>query len=151
MTSYYDANFSFAADYITDCLNDILRNYSVIQRFRVEDLVNCAIQVVEEPDRMSYHSVVTGDRVETIGRTESALCITYALHSNLYPEEKIYLNEDIKFMEVDNQIGLVTFQFSSEVTEKVLRALKFYNIDQNIKSKSRKKAIPQININLYML
>lgn len=62
MTSYYDANFSFAADYITDCLNDILRNYSVIQRFRVEDLVNCAIQVVEEPDRMSYHSVVTGDR-----------------------------------------------------------------------------------------
>ena len=100
---------------------------------------------------MSYHSVGTGDRVETIGRTESALCITYALHSNLYPEEKIYLNEDIKFMEVDNQIGLVTFQFSSEVTEKVLRALKFYNIDQNIKSKSRKKAIPQININLYML
>lgn len=151
MTSYYDANYSFAADYITDCLNDILRNYSIMQRFRVEDLINCAIQAVEEPDRMSYHSVVTGDRIETIGRTKSALRITYALHSNLYPEGKIYLSEDIEFMEVDNQIGLVTFQFSPFVTEKVLRALKFYNIDQNIKSKSRKKAIPQININLYML
>ena len=151
MTSYYDANFSFAADYITDYLNSILRNYSIVQRFRVEDLVSYNTQVAKELDGISYHSVVTGDRIETISRTKPVLCITYMLRSNLYPEGKIYLNEDIKFMEVDNQIGLVTFQFSSEVTEKVLRALKFYNIDQNIKSKSRKEAIPQININLYML
>ncbi len=151
MTSYYDENSLLSAEYITDCLNDILRNYSIMQRFRVEDLVNCTIQVVEEPDRISYHSVVTGDRVETIGRTKSALCITYTLHSNLYPEGKIYLNEDIEFMEVDNQIGLVTFQFSPEVTERVSRALSYYNIDQNIKSRSRKKVIPQININSYML
>lgn len=150
MTSYYDENFLFAAEYITDYLNSILRNYSVIQRFRVEDFVSCNTQVVKEPDGISYHSVVTQDRIETISRTKPVLCITYMLHSNLYPEGK-YINEDIKFMEVDNQVGLVTFQFSSEVTEKVLRALKFYNIDQNIKSKSRKKAIPQININLYML
>ena len=151
MTSYYDANFSFAADYITDYLNSILRNYSIVQRFRVEDLVSYNTQVAKELDGISYHSVVTGDRIETISRTKPVLCITYMLRSNLYPEGKIYLNEDIKFMEVDNQTGLVTFQFSSEVTEKVLRALKFYNIDQNIKSKSRKEAIPQININLYML
>ena len=151
MTSYYDKNFLFAAEYITDYLNSILRNYSVIQRFRVEDLVSCNTQAAKELDGISYHSVVTGDRIETISRTKPVLCITYMLHSNLYPEGKIYLNEDIKFMEVDNQVRLVTFQFSSEVTEKILRALKFYNIDQNIKSKSRKKAIPQININLYML
>ena len=151
MTSYYDANYSFAADYITDYLNSILRNYSIVQRFRVEDLVSYNTQVAKELDGISYHSVVTGDRIETISRTKPVLCITYMLRSNLYPEGKIYLNEDIKFMEVDNQIGLVTFQFSSEVTEKVLRALKFYNIDQNIKSKSRKEVIPQININLYML
>lgn len=151
MTSYYNENFSFAAEYITDYLNGILRNYSIIQRFHVEDLVSCNTQAVKELDGISYHSVVTQDRIETISRTKPVLCITYMLHSNLYPEGKIYLNEDIKFMEVDNQVGLVTFQFSSEVTEKVLRALKFYNIDQNIKSKSRKKAIPQININLYML
>lgn len=151
MTSYYDENSLFAAEYITDYLNDILRNYSIMQRFRVEDLVSCNVQAVEEPYEMGYHSVVTQDRIETIGRTKSVLRITYTLHLSLYPEGKIYLNEDIEFMEVDNQMGFVTFQFSPFVTEKVLRALKFYNIDQNIKSKARKKAIPQININLYML
>ena len=151
MTSYYDENFLFAAEYITDYLNSILRNYSVIQRFRVEDLVSCNTQAAKELDGISYHSVVAQDRIETISRTKPVLCITYMLHSNLYPEGKIYLNKDIKFMEVDNQVRLVTFQFSSKVTEKILRALKFYNIDQNIKSKSRKKVIPQININLYML
>jgi hypothetical protein len=151
MTSYYNENFSFAAEYITDYLNGILRNYSIIQRFHVEDLVSCNTQAVKELDGISYHSVVTQDRIETISRTKPVLCITYMLHSNLYPEGKIYLNEDIEFMEVDNQIRLATFQFSPEATERVLRTLKFYNIDQNIKSKSRKEVIPQININLYML
>ena len=151
MTSYYNKNDSFAAEYITDYLNDILRNYSIIQRFHVEDLINCNTQAIKEPDEISYYSAVTQNRIGTIGRTKSVLRITYTLHSDLYPEGKIYLNEDIEFMEVDNQIRLATFQFSPEATERVLRALKFYNIDQNIKSKSRKEVIPQININLYML
>lgn len=151
MTSYYNKNNSFAAEYITDYLNDILRNYSIIQRFRVEDLISCDTQAIKEPDEISYHSVVTRDRIGTIGRMKSVLRITYMLHLDLYPEGRVYLNEDIEFMEVDNQIRLATFQFSPEATERVLRALKFYNIDQNIKSKSRKEVIPQININLYML
>ena len=54
MTSYYDENFLFAAEYITDYLNSILRNYNVIQRFRVEDFVSCNTQVVKEPDGISY-------------------------------------------------------------------------------------------------
>lgn len=151
MTSYYNKNNSFVAEYITDYLNDILRNYSIIQRFHVEDLISCDTQAIKEPDEISYHSVVTRDRIGTIGRTKSVLRITYMLHLDLYPEGRVYLNEDIEFMEVDNQIRLATFQFSPEATERVLRTLKFYNIDQNIKSKSRKEVIPQININLYML